>query len=58
MVHSDHLFPQVGEVSQDVVPEFSLEDFESESFEFDVGLPAERSIELADTDLTWSGSKK
>ncbi|KAG1788811.1 hypothetical protein EV424DRAFT_1355954 [Suillus variegatus] len=29
VVHSDHLFPQVGEVSQDVVPEFSLEDFEN-----------------------------
>ncbi|KAG1866010.1 hypothetical protein F4604DRAFT_1683001 [Suillus subluteus] len=29
VVHTDHLFPQAGEVSREVVPEFSLEDFEN-----------------------------
>lgn len=30
VVHSDPLFPEAGEVKREVVPEFSLEDFESE----------------------------
>ncbi|KAG1782948.1 hypothetical protein EV702DRAFT_1040748 [Suillus placidus] len=29
VVHTDHLFPQAGEVSREVVHEFSLEDFEN-----------------------------
>lgn len=28
-IHTEHLFPDASEATQDTVPEFSLEDFES-----------------------------
>jgi hypothetical protein len=55
VVHSDPLFPEAGEVKQEVMPEFSLEDFESECKS-----ETNRIVlidKFLDTDLTFTGSK-
>jgi hypothetical protein len=55
VVHSNPLFPEAGEVKQEVMPKFSLEDFESECKSETNGIML--ICKFLDTDLTFTGSK-